>query len=119
MKNAPVPFEFAPAQRQCHEQLAADSGILVAPSEALAVAVAMIRVFIENGDRTDRKKARLKYLIDKWGIPKFLAETQQKLAFPLAKFPLEKCARRGPALRHGQCRSLSPESKGKNITSAS
>ncbi|MEO7300138.1 MAG: NirA family protein [Verrucomicrobiota bacterium] len=97
-----------------HKQLAADSGILVKPSEVLAVAVGMIRVFIENGDRTDRKKARLKYLIDKWGIPTFLAETQKKLAFPLVKLPLEKCARRRPALRHGHIGIYRQQQKGKN-----
>ena len=47
----------------------------------------MIRVFTENGDRTDRKKARLKYLIDKWGVEKFLAETEKLLAFPLIRVP--------------------------------
>jgi len=31
------------------------------------VASAVVRVFIENGDRTDRKKARLKYVLDQWG----------------------------------------------------
>ena len=65
-----------------HKQLAMDSGILTKPSEAVAVAVAMIRTFIENGDRADRKKARLKYLIDKWGMEKFLAETQKKTRVP-------------------------------------
>ncbi len=97
-----------------HKQLAMDSGILTKPSEAVAVAVAMIRTFIENGDRTDRKKARLKYLIDKWGMEKFLAETQKKLVFPLVKFPLEKCLRRPPALRHGHIGVYRQKQKGKN-----
>ena len=26
----------------------------------------MVRVYIEHGDRTDRTKARLKYVLDKW-----------------------------------------------------
>ena len=84
-----------------HKQLATDSGLLIKPTEALAVAAAMLRVFIEHGDRTDRKKARLKYLIDKWGIDKFLAETQKKLAFPLVRFPLERCVKRPASLKHG------------------
>ena len=37
----------------------------------------MIRVFNDHGDRTDRKKARLKYLVDRWGIEKFLDETAE------------------------------------------
>src|SRR5262249_8769694 len=40
-----------------HKQLASDCGIVVKPNEAVAVAAAMLRVFIENGERTDRKKA--------------------------------------------------------------
>jgi ferredoxin-nitrite reductase len=66
-----------------HRQFATDCGLLLRPDQAIAVAVAMIRVFNEHGDRTDRKKARLKYLVDKWGIPKFLEETEKLLAFPL------------------------------------
>src|SRR6185503_14213481 len=97
-----------------HKQLARDSGLLVKPTEAVAVAVAMIRVFIEHGDRTDRKKARLKYLLDKWGLEKFLAETQKKLAFPLVRYPLERCALRPPALKHGHIGVYRQSQKGRN-----
>ncbi|HWD91395.1 MAG TPA: NirA family protein [Verrucomicrobiae bacterium] len=97
-----------------HKQLAADAGILIRPSEVVAVAVAMIRVFVENGDRTDRKKARLKYLIDKWGAEKFLAETQKKLSFSLVKFALEKCQRRHPPLKHGHLGVYRQKQKGKS-----
>jgi ferredoxin-nitrite reductase len=97
-----------------HKQLARDAGILIKPSEVVAVAAAMIRVFIENGDRTDRKKARLKYLLDRWGVGKFLAETQKKLAFPLVTFPLQQCLPRSPALRHGHLGVYRQKQKGKN-----
>ena len=101
-----------------HKQLARDAGLLLKPSEVVAVAVAMIRVFIENGDRTDRKKARLKYLIDNWGTEKFLSETQKKLAFPLVKFPLEKCLLRPPSLRHGHIGIYRQKQKGRNYIGA-
>ncbi|MSU27307.1 MAG: NirA family protein [Pedosphaera sp.] len=97
-----------------HKQLAKDCGILVKPTEALAVCAAMIRVFLENGDRTDRKKARLKYLVDKWGVEKFLAETQKKLAFPLVKFPLEQCIKRPAAVKHGHVGVYRQRQPGKN-----
>jgi ferredoxin-nitrite reductase len=84
-----------------HKQLARDAGIVVRPAEAVAVAAAMIRVFIEHGDRTDRRKARLKYLIDRWGAEKFLAETQKKLSFPLIQLPLEQCVKRPASIKHG------------------
>ena len=97
-----------------HNQLASDSGILIKPSEAVAVAAAMIRVFSENGDRTDRKKARLKYLIDKWGVPKFLAETQKRLAFPLVSIPAEKTLRRPASIKHGHIGVYRQSQPGKN-----
>jgi len=84
-----------------HKQLARDAGIILKPAEAVAAAAAMIRVFIAHGDRTDRKKARLKYLIDRWGMEKFLTETQNQLSFPLIKLPLEQCVKRSPSLQHG------------------
>ena len=84
-----------------HLQFAQDTGILVKPEECVAVAAAIIRVFTENGDRTNRKKARLKYLIDKWGIPKFIEEIQKKLTFPFVHFPIEQCAPRHPPIPHG------------------
>jgi len=55
----------------------------------VAVADAIVRVFIEHGDRTDRKKARLKYLLDGWGFAKFLAEVDKKLKKPLAHVAAE------------------------------
>lgn len=74
-----------------HKQFAMDCGILLDPSQVVAVAAAMVRVYVENGDRTDRKKARLKYLVDLWGIAKFVEETEKRLAFPLLRFPQGKC----------------------------
>jgi ferredoxin-nitrite reductase len=79
-----------------HRQFASDCGILLTPGQTVAVAAAMIRVFIDHGDRTDRRKARLKYLIDRWGVEKFLEETEKRLAFPLIRFPLAECEPRAP-----------------------
>jgi ferredoxin-nitrite reductase len=84
-----------------HQQFAKDAGILVKPNECVAVAAAILRVFVENGDRTNRKRARLKYLIDKWGIPKFIEEVEKKLTFPLVRFPLDQCIKRIAPLSHG------------------
>jgi ferredoxin-nitrite reductase len=79
-----------------HRQFASDCGLLLRPDQAIAVTAAMIRVYIANGDRTDRKKARLKYLVDRWGVEKFLEETEKRLAFPLIRVPAEQCEPRGP-----------------------
>ncbi|GAA3756850.1 NirA family protein [Terriglobus aquaticus] len=84
-----------------HKQFAVDSGLLLLPEQAVAVAAAMVRVFAENGNRTDRKKARLKYLIDDWGIPKFLEAVQAKLDFPVIHCEAAECEPRGPIDRAG------------------
>lgn len=84
-----------------HKQLATDTGLLILPEEAIPLAAAMIRVFRENGDRTNRKKARLKYLVDDWGMDKFLAETEKHLAFPLRRVLLDHCHPRRNTTKHG------------------
>ncbi len=84
-----------------HRQFASDCGILLTPGQTIAVAAAMIRVFVDHGDRTDRKKARLKYLIDRWGVAKFLEETEKRLSFPLVHLPLSECEPRLPVDRQG------------------
>lgn len=62
-----------------HKDLARDTGVIVAPSDAIAVADAIVRVFIANGNRTDRNKSRLKYVLDAWGFDRFLAAVEEKL----------------------------------------
>ena len=39
-----------------HKQFATDCGLLLRPDQTVAVAAAMVRVFSEHGDRTDRKR---------------------------------------------------------------
>ncbi len=84
-----------------HGDFARDTGLLLAPDELVPVAAAMVRVFRDHGDRTDRKKARLKYLLEKWGFEKFIEETAKRLAFPLRRLPREACEPRHPVLKHG------------------
>lgn len=84
-----------------HRQFATDCGLLLRPDQLVAVAAAMVRVFTENGDRTDRKKARLKYLIDRWGIEEFLEQTEKKLAFPILRVDAGDCEPRGAVDRAG------------------
>lgn len=104
IENPPAPGLYFRVQLggiSGHKDFARDTGLLIKPSEAVAVSAAMIRVFAENGDRTNRKKARLKYVLDEWGFEKFLAETQKKLAFPLVRLPIEACEPRRPVIKHG------------------
>jgi ferredoxin-nitrite reductase len=62
-----------------HKDFARETGILVKPADATKVADAIVRVFIDHGDRTDRTKARLKYVIDRLGLDKVLALVEEKL----------------------------------------
>ena len=84
-----------------HGEFAKDAGIIIKPDDCVAVGAAIIRVFNENGDRTNRKKARLKYLIDRWGVEKFMEEVERKLAFPLVHLPLGECELAHPPIPHG------------------
>lgn len=63
-----------------HGDFARSTGVLVKPNESLSVCDAILRVFIKHGDRTDRKKARLKYVLDAMGFDKFLSEVEKELA---------------------------------------
>jgi ferredoxin-nitrite reductase len=68
-----------------HQTFAGDTGVIVKPAEATQVADAVVRVFIEHGDRTNRAKARLKYVLDAWGFEKFVAALEEKLGRKLAR----------------------------------
>jgi ferredoxin-nitrite reductase len=84
-----------------HGVFARDSGVLLLPQEVIAAAVAILRVFIDHGDRTDRKRARLHYLIERWGVEKCLTEAAAHLPFPWRFSPLDICEPRGPIDKHG------------------
>lgn len=77
-----------------HKDFARDTGVILKPQDAVGVADAILRVFIENGDRTNRSKARLKYVLDAWGFDKFLAAVEEKLGGMLARVPAEAVATR-------------------------
>ncbi len=73
-----------------HKDLARETGVVVAPSEATAVADAIVRVFIDEGDRTNRAKARLKYVLDRYaaeglGLDGFLARVESHLGRKLTR----------------------------------
>ena len=63
-----------------HKDFARDTGVLCHPKDSVNVADAMLRVFVEHADRTNRKRARLKYLLDLQGFDWFIERTSGKLA---------------------------------------
>ena len=70
------------------------------PTTRRASRDAILRVFIAEGDRTDRTKARLKYVLDRWGVPRFLEamEDDSRRHAACASMPPRSCrARAGQA----------------------
>jgi len=68
-----------------HRDLARETGVIVPPSDTTRVCDAILRVFIAQGDRTDRGKARLKYVLDRLGIPAFLELVEAELGARLIR----------------------------------
>ena len=72
-----------------HKDFARETGVVVRPDDATKVADAVVRVYIDHGDRTDRNKARLKYVIDRMGMAKVVALVEEKLGRTLDRVPAE------------------------------
>ena len=77
-----------------HKDFVRETGIIVRPADATQIADAIVRAFIDTGDRTNRLKARLKYVIDGIGMEKFLALVEEKLGRPFTRVPAEALAPR-------------------------
>lgn len=73
------------------------------PEQAVAVADAVIRVQRDNGDRSVRKHARLKYTIERMGLGAFQAEVEQHLGYTLP--PAHGAAFTGTGDRYGWSQS--------------
>lgn len=86
-----------------HQTFASDAGVLVTPSQLNQVILSILRVFIRDGDRTNRKKARLKYILEEIGIPAFVEQVEALLKFKLLRLP--------PGI-HEKPRSFSQQSHG-------
>jgi ferredoxin-nitrite reductase len=77
-----------------HRDFAKATGIIVKPEDATKVADAIVRVFIDTGDRTNRLKARLKYVLDTMGVDKFMLAVEERLGRKLTRAPTEAIATR-------------------------
>ncbi|MEM2111518.1 MAG: nitrite/sulfite reductase [Candidatus Bathyarchaeia archaeon] len=67
-------------------RLAQPTGIFVKPEDALDFVVASAEIHRDYGNRESKAKARFKWLIDDWGIEKFLAVLEEKLGKPLERY---------------------------------
>jgi ferredoxin-nitrite reductase len=68
-----------------HQTFARDWGVIVRPEELNRVILGIVRVFIRDGDRTNRRKARLKYLIESRGLDGFRADVEALLGAKLTR----------------------------------
>ena len=84
-----VHFRIALGGATGHKAFANDLGVVVPPAEINKVVVAVVRVFIEKGCRTNRKKARLKHLLETMSLDEFRALVEKKLGKPLRRAPFE------------------------------
>ncbi|HSI14263.1 MAG TPA: NirA family protein [Chthoniobacter sp.] len=87
-----VLFRIALGGATGHKAFARDLGVLVKPTELNKVVSAILRVYIANGNRGDRKKARLKHLLEKWTLEQYLEETEKVLGYKLERVPLDPAA---------------------------
>jgi len=76
-----VKFRIALGGATGHQAFARDLGVVVEPEKIVEVTVAIVRVFIRNGNRSNRKKARLKFLLEEWGMDRFRDEIEKELGW--------------------------------------
>jgi ferredoxin-nitrite reductase len=88
-----VAFRVAVGGITGHRDFARDLGVAIAAEDCVPVAIALVRVFIEHGDRTDRTKARMKYVLDRLGLEQYLAEAERELGRTLPRVPAADCVR--------------------------
>jgi sulfite reductase (ferredoxin) len=70
-------------------RLASTIGYFPAPaagdtSHGVAAIRAVGEIYRDHGNRSDRKRARLKYVVEEWGVERFRDEVARRLPFPLA-----------------------------------
>ena len=74
-----IHFRIALGGATGHKSFARDLGVVVPPAEINKVVAAVVRVYIEHGCRTNRKKARLKHLLETMSFDDYLALVEKKL----------------------------------------
>ena len=82
-------FRIALGGATGHKAFARDLGVIVPPAEINKVVVGIVRVFIEKGCRTNRKKARLKHLLETMSLDEYLALVEKKLGKQLRRAPYD------------------------------
>jgi ferredoxin-nitrite reductase len=93
-KDGEIFFRIAAGGATGHKAFARDLGVIVPPDEIVEVMTAFIRVYIASGNRGDRKKARLKHLLETWTLDQYLAEAEKLLGKSLVRSPADPAGAR-------------------------
>ncbi|MCI0488726.1 MAG: nitrite/sulfite reductase [Blastocatellia bacterium] len=64
-----------------------DLGVMIEPEEIVDLCGAIAAVFRDEGNRENRKRARLKFLVEQWEIPRFRQEVEARLGQKLRRAP--------------------------------
>ena len=109
-------FRIALGGATGHKTFARDLGVVVPPGEINKVIAAILRVYIERGCRTDRKKARLKHLLEQMSLEEYLAEVEKKLGNSLRRVPYDAAQLRwaGQELPHSHIGDFPQKQRGMN-----
>ncbi len=65
------------------KQIATRANRYVKPEQVQDVAVACAEIFRDNGNRDNRNKARVRHLLNEWGIEKFVEEIEKNIGYSL------------------------------------
>jgi len=114
-------FRLALGGATGHKTFANDLGVVVPPAEINKVVIAIVRVFLERGCRTNRKKARLKHLLETIPLDEFRALVEKKLGTPLRRLPYDAAQMRWASqeLAHSHVGDFPQKQRGLNYVGAS
>jgi len=85
--------------------LAQPLGVFVKPEDAFDVAVATVELHRDHGNRESKAKARLKWLIENWGLDKFRGVLEEKLGKTLERYEDQ------PSLKSSDHEGVQPQSQ--------
>lgn len=104
--RAGVYFRMLIGGATSHKRYARDAGVIIPPERAVDVLEQVLRLYIEQGDRTNRRRARLLYLVETWGMPRFMAELTARLERLEARAPAVSPSANGAAPEWAMCPPL-------------
>src|SRR6516225_5691032 len=111
-----VLFRIALGGATGHKAFARDLGVVVPPAEVNQVIVAILRVYIERGCRTDRKRARLKHLLETVTLDEYLGHVEKNLGRQLRRASYAPAQMRCPSqeLPHSHIGDFPQKQRGLN-----